>query len=151
MVIQKGVVSMRKSIMGVVCGFVLMLTACGASAAPSNVMEITIETSDFKFQPNTIEVKMGQKVKLTLHNVGSLEHDFNVTEIPVTDVKSSQSAGGHDMGSMSKEPQLHVSALNGKTSILEFTPTKVGTYEVACTVAGHKEQGMVATLIVKTP
>ena len=136
-------------IMLLVVAFVL--SACGAPAAPSNAMEIAIEASDFKFQPSAIEVKVGQKVRLTLRNVGGLEHDFNVLEIPVTNVKSSQASGGHDMGNMSKEPQLHVSALNGKTSTLEFTPTKAGAYEITCAVAGHKEQGMVATLIVKAP
>ena len=32
---------------------------------------------------------------------------------------------------------------------LTFTPSKAGTYEFFCTVAGHKEAGMVGTLTVK--
>jgi uncharacterized cupredoxin-like copper-binding protein len=32
-----------------------------------------------------------------------------------------------------------------------FTPSKAGTYAVLCTVAGHKEAGMVGTLTVKAP
>jgi uncharacterized cupredoxin-like copper-binding protein len=38
-----------------------------------------------------------------------------------------------------------------QTSTLDFTPTKPGTYEFFCTVAGHKDAGMVGTLIVKAP
>jgi plastocyanin len=69
-------------------------------------------------------------------------------EIPASGVKS-QSSSGHDVGHTAKEPQLHVSAMNGKVSTLEFTPTQVGAYEVTCTVVEHKEVGMVAKLIVK--
>ena len=59
---------------------------------------------------------------------------------------------GHDMGNMGgMEPELHVAALMGQMATLEFTPTKPGTYEFFCTVAGHKEAGMKGTLVVKAP
>jgi uncharacterized cupredoxin-like copper-binding protein len=58
---------------------------------------------------------------------------------------------GHEIGNMTTEPQLHVAAMMGQTGVLEFTPTKPGTYEFFCTVAGHKEAGMVGTLVVKVP
>ncbi len=44
-----------------------------------------------------------------------------------------------------------MAALMGQTNTIEFTPTKPGTYEFFCTVAGHKEAGMVGTLVVKAP
>jgi len=139
---------MKKLTIGVILNVVLLLAACSPSATSSSAGEITVEASEFKFEPSTIEVKVGQKVKLKLRNVGTVEHDFSVMEISTSGL-SAQSAGGHDMGHMTKNPQLHVAAKNGKTSTLEFTLTQAGTYEVFCAVAGHKEGGMVARLVVK--
>jgi len=134
-------------------GFILLialalgLTACGG--APSRVQEIQVETNEFKFSPATIQVEVGRPVKLTLLNKGSIEHDLSVVEILLTDVKTTTNSGGHDMGGASVQPKLHVAAVAGKTSVIEFTPTRPGTYDVICTVTGHKEAGMLAQLIVK--
>jgi uncharacterized cupredoxin-like copper-binding protein len=55
------------------------------------------------------------------------------------------------MGEAAVEPVLHVAAEPGATNRLSFTPTKPGTYEFMCTVAGHKEAGMAGTMVVKAP
>ena len=39
----------------------------------------------------------------------------------------------------------------GDSLNVEFTPSTPGEYEFFCTVAGHKEAGMVGTLIVTAP
>jgi len=39
----------------------------------------------------------------------------------------------------------------GDSATIEFTPTKAGTYEFFCTTAGHKEAGMIGTLVVREP
>jgi uncharacterized cupredoxin-like copper-binding protein len=44
-----------------------------------------------------------------------------------------------------------VAAAGGQSAMLEFTPSKPGTYEFWCTVAGHKEAGMTGTLVVQAP
>ncbi|HEX2996197.1 MAG TPA: plastocyanin/azurin family copper-binding protein, partial [Anaerolineales bacterium] len=43
---------------------------------------------------------------------------------------------------------LHVSANAGETSVLELTVSEPGTYEVFCSVQGHKEAGMIGKLNV---
>ncbi len=55
------------------------------------------------------------------------------------------------MGDMHDTPKLHVAAGPAAQGKLTFTPSKPGTYEFFCTVAGHKEAGMVGTLTVKAP
>ncbi len=103
-----------------------------------------------KFQPATVEVLAGQPVKLMFRNNDTVEHDFSILEIPVVSMGPTQAPmAGHDMSGMAAEPQLHVAAAMGQSAALEFTPTKPGTYEFFCTVAGHKEAGMRGTLIVK--
>ena len=55
------------------------------------------------------------------------------------------------MAGMGTAPMLHVAVGIGSTGTLQFTPSTPGTYQFICTVAGHKEAGMVGTLIVKAP
>ena len=99
-----------------------------------------------------IEVMAGQPVKLTLRNNDTVDHDFSIMEIPMAAMgATAEPMAGHDMGDMATDPELHMAALMGATNTIEFTPTKPGTYEFFCTVAGHKEAGMVGTLIVKSP
>jgi len=127
----------------------VVLTACSASA---EVTEITLEASAMHYQPDTIEVVAGQPVKLTFQNNDAVEHDFSIMEIPMMAMgATAEPMAGHDMGNMTTDPQLHMAADMNSTNSVEFTPTKPGTYEFFCTVAGHKEAGMVGTLVVKSP
>lgn len=132
---------------------IAMLTLAACSGSPSNKpVEITIEAAGMGYQPNQIEVTAGQPVKLTFRNNDITDHDFSILEIPMATVMATEEPMvGHDMSNVAEEPELHTAALMGTTSTIEFTPTKPGTYEFFCTVAGHKEAGMVGTLIVKAP
>ncbi|MEK7439493.1 MAG: cupredoxin domain-containing protein [Chloroflexota bacterium] len=130
----------------------VLLAACSNSAS-SAPQVITMDTNLMKFQPAMIEVKVGQSVKMTMRNSDSVDHDFSIMEIPMSKTSSTaEPVAGHAMGGSSglaKEPELHIAVAMGKSGTLEFTPTKPGTYEFFCTVAGHKEAGMKGTLVVK--
>ncbi|MBI5031954.1 MAG: cupredoxin domain-containing protein [Chloroflexi bacterium] len=140
---------MRIFVIMLVAGLTLGLVACSGGAPSSkSAQQFTIQVNEFSFQPATIEVSVGQPVKLTLQNKGSVEHDWSIQKIPVIDVKEIGQSE-HNMGGSSTKPDLHMSAKNGKSAELEFMPTRAGTYQILCTVAGHKEAGMVGTLIVK--
>ena len=136
---------MQKMFFGLVC--MILLTGCaGASQQP--VTEITVEASDFTYEPVTITVPAGQPVTLMLKNVGKVEHDFVVDNINVADVKASDSgpATHHQMDQ--NEYDLHFFAKAGETATLQFTAMEPGTYEIFCSVEGHKEAGMIGELIV---
>ena len=96
---------------------------------------------------------VGQPVKVTLQNEGVLEHDFSIMEIPHTGEvmaeEMHEEEGDHDMSSMEMDPEVHVAAGTGSNHSVEFTPSEAGEYEYFCTVEGHKEAGMVGTLVVK--
>ena len=133
----------------------LLLAACGGSApaAPAAalpMLELSVEARDFSYEPAMLELLAGQPVGLTLVNLGALEHDLSVMEIALQAPAVEHSPDGHSM-EMSETPELHVSAQAGETGLVEFTPTQAGAYEFYCTVAGHKEAGMVGTLIVRQP
>jgi uncharacterized cupredoxin-like copper-binding protein len=123
----------------------------GCAQAPSAATEISIEETEFSYSPSSFTVPAGQPVTLTITNVGQAEHDFVIEKIAVTDVieegNPSAEHSMHDMGEADAY-DLHVATQKGGTSVLKFTPLESGTYQVLCTVAGHKEAGMVAELIV---
>jgi len=124
----------------------LLLTACGGRSAqrppaqqpPAQVtpapeaappaageQALKIALSEFKFDPNTAEVQAG-RVKFELTNVGAVEHNFVITETG----------------------QRIEAIPPGQTGELSVG-LKPGTYHIECDVPGHKEAGMVMTLIVK--
>lgn len=107
---------------------VLAGTGCQSQqAAASQVADITVVTSEFKFNPDTITVHAGQHVRVTLDNTkGTLKHDFHQPDL-----------------------NLHAEVDAGKKTVFEFTPTKVGTFDLTCDVPGHKDAGMVGKLIVQ--
>jgi uncharacterized cupredoxin-like copper-binding protein len=141
---------MKKNILFLLTIAAVVLAGCaGGSDSP---VEIKLEASGLKYQPATFEVVAGQPVKLTLVNNDSVEHDFSILEIPMASMgATAEPMAGHNMGDMTTDPQLHMAVATGASNSLEFTPTKSGAYEFFCTVPGHKEAGMVGTLIVKAP
>lgn len=96
-----------------------------STAITSEVKEFTLAGSNFKFSPNEIKVKKGDKVKVTLKSMGI--HDLSIS--------------GYN---------LQTKVLNnGETESIEFTADKTGTFEFWCTVGDHKAMGMTGSLIVE--
>jgi uncharacterized cupredoxin-like copper-binding protein len=127
---------------------VVLLAACSASSVSQPATELTVEASDFAYSPATITIPAGQPVTLTLQNRGAVEHDFVVDTIQVTDVEASDTgpAAHHQMDE--PEYDLHFFARAGESAALKFTAMEPGTYEIFCTIEGHKQAGMIGTLIV---
>lgn len=90
-----------------------------------DVKVIEMEAGAFYYEPSTIEVKKGQKVRVVFKSVDMM-HDFNVDELKIKSeiVKS------------------------GSTSTFEFTADQVGKFEYYCSVGQHRQNGQIGTLIV---
>lgn len=91
-----------------------------------SVKEIKVEASQWSFNPSTIKVKKGEKVKLIVTS-RDVNHGFSIQEFNV-DLKLKK----------------------GETSAVEFTADKTGTFRFYCSVfcgSGHKD--MEGTLIVE--
>jgi uncharacterized cupredoxin-like copper-binding protein len=139
---------MRRWVVFVLPALGVMLSAC----AGPRIQEVSLTAVDMAFQPAALEVTAGRPVRLTMTNEGALDHDFSILEIPMeTTGATAVAMPGHDMGAMTADPQLHMAANMGMSNTVEFTPTKPGTYEFFCTVAGHKDAGMLGTMVVKAP
>ncbi|EKE05086.1 MAG: hypothetical protein ACD_19C00426G0108 [uncultured bacterium] len=87
---------------------------------------ITVEGGMFYFEPNVIQAKKGQLVKITFTNKEGL-HDFVLEKFNV------------------KTKQIKA----GESETIEFTPNEIGEFEFYCSVANHRQQGMVGKFIVE--
>lgn len=106
----------------------IVLAACGGggSAASSDRVEIQTATTEFAYAPKAWEIPSGKPIKIVLKNKGTVEHDFTIDAL-----------------------KLKVTVAAGKDAEKSFAAIAPGTYEVHCTVAGHKEAGMTGTLTVR--
>ena len=82
---------------------------------------------DIAFTQTELTVPAGAPVTVNLVNNGAAAHNFTIEELGV-------SSGDYAAG---------------QTGTVEFTaPAEPGKYEYVCTIPGHREAGMVGTLIV---
>lgn len=131
-----------------VAASLILLSAC--SSGPSKpATDITVEMTDFAYSPSSLTVPAGQPVTLTVENIGNIEHDFVVDKIDAT-TKAVQDSGSdtHHAHGEEQNYDLHISAGAGETSVFQVTVSEPGTYQIFCSVEGHKEAGMVGELIV---
>lgn len=93
--------------------------------APSGVQKVSLQAKRFDYTPETITVKKGQPVELTLTALDRV-HGF-------------------------QSPGLNLKAeiWPDKTTVLTFTPDKAGTFELHCDVfCGEGHEGMAGKIIV---
>ena len=113
---------------GTAMALALVLAACSttSSGGAAGGRAISITLTEFKFSPAQPEVPAGTPFTLTLKNAGAIDHDFVITK---TDIK--------------------VLIKPGASAQQEIGALAAGTYEIICSIPGHKESGMVGKLIVK--
>ena len=126
-------------LLALILGLVLTLTACGG-----NVTTINVTLTDFAYNPTTFTVPAGATVKLNATNNGVVEHEFAIMKLGTS---VTPPFGDKDEGNIFWELD---EIQPGTTKSDTFTaPTEPGDYEIVCGLAGHIENGMVATLTVK--
>ena len=116
-------------LLAVVALVTLALAACGGGAASSGSgtpLNVTVTTTEFKYDPAVINATAGQTINLTVKNIGSVQHSF-----------------------VFASANVKVLVDPGKSVTQTFTAPAAGTYTFECDIAGHKEAGMVGQLIVK--
>lgn len=99
--------------------------------ARGGLREVKITATDFDFQPMSLVVRPGQRVRVRLVNEGNAPHNIEF-ELP--------------SGEIEFEQPLQA----GQSRALTFTaPQETGKYIFYCPVGNHRERGMEGTLIVR--
>ncbi len=95
-----------------------------ASSGAATGASVTVESHDIFFEPATIEIPANTDVTFVLPNLGAAPHDFSIDELGIT---------------------IPLAPGAEESVVINAPP---GEYEFYCNVPGHKEAGMVGTLIV---
>jgi uncharacterized cupredoxin-like copper-binding protein len=120
----------------------------GDPKKPARVVNVVMREADGKmmFVPDRVEVKRGEQVKFVLRNGGELEHEF-VLATTAENLKHAEE--------MKKNPDMEHDDPNAKrldpkkSGDLVWKFTKAGEFEYGCLIPGHREAGMIGTIVVK--
>jgi uncharacterized cupredoxin-like copper-binding protein len=116
----------------------LGLLACGgddassAASTETDVHEMSVMMRDIAFEPEVIEVKRGETVRLNFENGGALVHDFSVDSMPMgwMEMAGGMTDGGH--GRHGSEVGIHLALRAGTHGMIEFErPTPASTSSTA--------------------
>jgi uncharacterized cupredoxin-like copper-binding protein len=120
----------------------------GEVGKPENVTKkITVEAFDsMKFLPNSIDVKKGETVEITLVNKGKV-----IYELVLGDKKELDKHAKMMMNDphMKHTDSSSVTAEPGKSASLVWKFTETGTVDFACLLPGHYQAGMTGKIKVK--
>ena len=87
--------------------------------------EVTVTAADIEFTPATLELTAGEPTNATIVNDGETLHDFTL-----------------------EAADVHANVEPGESVTTSVTIDEPGTYQAACTVAGHEEAGMTIEIVV---
>jgi len=102
---------------------------------------IDLKAQQLRYVPDTLEIPAGKIVMIRFENLDAgVEHDFQVDGLEVEVMSMS--------GGMPAEGQESMSGLaahtrtGGETATITFRTEQTGTFDMYCTIAGHREAGM---------
>ncbi len=95
---------------------------------PQDAKREEVRAVEYAFDPDSLEVEAGRPLAVTFENEGTTGHDYTVH-----DANGEQVEGGHS----------YADAGERATLVVTLEP---GTYQVWCTIAGHRQAGMEATI-----
>jgi uncharacterized cupredoxin-like copper-binding protein len=120
----------------------------GNAKKPAHTVTVVMTDGDgtMKFTPDRLDVKKGEQVRFIIENKGALKHEFTLASVKDNDkhaemMKKFPDMEHDDPNAKSVDP--------GKTAEIVWRFTKVGTFEFACLIPGHREAGMHGSITVK--
>jgi uncharacterized cupredoxin-like copper-binding protein len=93
------------------------------------VLSVTLEGREFKWNPTTVTVRAGQRVRLRIANKGTIDHSF--------------------VSGLVRAPKAQEIAPGRETTVEWTIPPRGGSFEFWCDIPGHREAGMAGTILVK--
>jgi uncharacterized cupredoxin-like copper-binding protein len=127
---------------------VLAFAACGdddASLTPgtdAEVRDVPVMMQDIAFEPDVIEVRRGEVVRLSFENRGALVHDFTIDSMPMGRMTMTGGMTGDGHGGHGAGVAMHMALDAGQHGMIDFEATEAGEYIFYCDEPGHREAGM---------
>ncbi|MGE0750977.1 MAG: plastocyanin/azurin family copper-binding protein [Variibacter sp.] len=120
----------------------------GNPKKPARIVQITMREAEGKmlFVPKQIKVRKNEQIRLVIDNSGELDHEF-VLATPEENAKHAEA--------MKKNPDMEHDDPNAKRVApkkkdeIVWKFTKAGMFEYGCLIPGHREAGMIGTVVVK--
>lgn len=120
-------------------GMLLVSTACAQNGGQT----ISLTANDYSFAPNSWTVKAGERVTLRIMNESNNEHEWVLLK---EGEQVTMPFDKDDEARIAFESEVEP----GSAKVSFFTaPALPGVYRIVCGIAGHLENGMEGTLIVK--
>ena len=122
--------------------------APGNPKKPARTVTVVMTDKDgvMKYEPNSVAVKKGEQIRFILENKGEVKHEFILASF-----EDNKKHGEL----MKKFPHMEHDEPNGvrldpgKSAEVLWKFTRAGTFEFGCLIAGHREDGMTGTIVVK--
>jgi len=120
----------------------------GDRKKPARVVEVAMreEYGLQVFAPERVEVERGEQVRFVLRNEGKHDHEF---------ILATREENLKHAAAMRKNPDMEHDDPNGirlapgKSGEILWKFSKRGTFEYSCLIPGHREDGMLGTIVVK--
>ncbi len=141
--------------------------ATGDVRAATARQRVEIQMKEFAFVPSTVTLKSGVPAEVRLGNRGVVEHEWMVYEARGTmgmhsekmhkQLEARSYFRGLAMQVEGRAKQVErmgrdvvmITLAPGQSVTLRFTPSKRGTFEMACQLPGHHEAGMKGSWVVR--
>lgn len=120
----------------------------GAPKKPARSVTIFMKDAGGKmvFVPDHLDVRKGEQIKFILRNEGDSDHEFvlatTAENLKHAEIMKKNPDMEHD------DPNMIRLAPKTRTELL-WKFTKPGKFEFSCLIPGHREAGMLGTILVK--
>ncbi len=139
-----------KRILVSVAAAAVILAGCGGDDTPAATTDLSITGTDgLAFEPEAFTIPAGQEATVEFTAEPSVEHDLVIEGVGMDAMAGDDEGHATDDDQTMAEDDLHIAHADaGETVTATFTVDEPGTYQMYCSIPGHRSAGMEATLTV---
>lgn len=125
----------------------ILLAGCGTDASPAATTQVSVTGTDsLDFEPDDFAVPAGEEITVDLTAGKAVEHDFTIED--AADVGTTGDDVCDEGHTIAPGDLAVAHADPGQTITGTFEIDEPGTYTLYCSVAGHRQSGMLGKLTV---
>ena len=117
----------------------------GTETRTIQVKLMETEDGDMIFEPNVLDFKAGETVRLAIENVGELDHEFVMDTVAAV---AKHKEVMNEFPDMEHDDPNAVRLVPGEKGEIIWTFANAGSFQFACLIPGHYEAGMHGALSV---